>query len=100
VATITATQATGQKVLSGTTPDIVTLAVGGTFDVCNWVGAADLTVSFAMGNNTARTPAAAGEAETYVVPASTARTFFAESSPAHLVILGNGNTYSVDGRPR
>ena len=97
MATIAATRTTGNVTLSGTTVDTVTIGTG-PFDVCNWTGATDLTVTYASSG--AATPVA-GAAETYRVPAGTSRRIEAPSiglnDALQVKVLGNGNVYSVDG---
>lgn len=97
MATIAATRTTGNVTLSGTTVDTVTIGTG-PFDVCNWTGATDLTVTYASSG--AATPVA-GAAETYRVPAGTSRRIEAPSAmiggTIQIKVLGNGNVYSIDG---
>lgn len=95
MATITCSRTTGTKTLSGTTIDTITIN-SGPFDVCNWTGATDLTVTWEAG--TAVDPVA-GAAETFRVPAGTARRIdpsWVGPNPIQVKVLGNGNTYSVD----
>ena len=98
MATVTATRTTGRVTLSGTTIDTVTISQG-PFDVCNWTGSADLTVTYALNN--APTDPVAGAAETFAVPAGTSRRIDAPSGSVpgtvKIKVLGNGNVYSVDG---
>jgi hypothetical protein len=107
---LTTERSTGRVTLSTTTVDTVTFAQGGPFEVCNWTGTADLTITYGVtsGNQnipttTAATPVA-GAASTWAVPAGKARRFNAtpdatnDNSIVELTIkvLGNGNIYSID----
>lgn len=100
MATINATRTTGRVTLTGTTVDTVTLASGPAFDVCNWSGATDLTVTYAVGATAPSNPVA-GAAETYAVPAGTSRRVEVPPNSSvdslRVKVLGNGNIYSVDG---
>lgn len=97
MATITCIDTTGNVTLSGTTVDIVNMPVPGPITVCNWSGTTDLTFTVGVSNVDAATPVA-GAAETYRVPAGTARrlTFSWYSARTQVRVLGNGNVYSVE----
>ena len=97
MASITAAQSSGQITLSGTTVDTVTITQLGPLTICNWSGAADLTVTIAVNGSAASTPVA-GAADTWRIPPGMARVFEFPSynSPGQVKVLGNGNVYSVD----
>lgn len=97
MATITCTKTTGKVTLTGTTVDTVTVGEAGPMVICNWTGATDLTVTWALNGSTPATPVA-GAAETIAVPAGMARSLEMQSynSPIILKVLGNGNVYSVE----
>lgn len=99
MATVNCTNTTGRVTLSGTTVDTVNMNAG-PFDVCNWTGATDLTVTYAVNGGSAATPVA-GAAETWAVPAGTSRRIEGPSiglnDALQVKVLGNGNVYSVDG---
>lgn len=98
MADITCTRTTGNVTLTGTTVDTVTMT-GGPFDVCNWTGATDLTVTYSVPSGTAATPVAGAE-ETWRVPAGTSRRIdpgWVVPGTFQIKVLGNGNVYSIDG---
>lgn len=101
MATVNCTDTSGLVTLSGTTVDTVNMNAG-PFDVCNWTGATDLTVTYAVNGGSAATPVA-GAAETWAVPAGTSRRIegplgaFMASDVIQVKVLGNGNVYSIDG---
>lgn len=103
MATVTATRTTGKVTLTGTTVDTVTLAGGGAelFDVVNWSGATDLTVTATNDGTTPTTPVA-GAAETWTIPAGQWLTISLPrrtgGNSTVVKVLGNGNVYSVERR--
>ncbi len=99
MATYTGAGVSENRTLSGTTVDTATMTLGASgWLVGNWVGTADLWVTYTQDGSTPTTPTV-GLAGAYRIPPGTFKLFRTRGG-IKIKVLGNGNEYSIEADER